>query len=581
MSHYHNNQLNMVGLDSESEEAPYTPTKATQASKRKRNNASTMNNVNSKLSEGVENGAAADDGAASHAYVDNNVGSPLFGVSNLQPSPPPPTFPSYDDQSYDAYLDDSHIDQSFIGSNMWNQVQENDNGHGSFAMHGDYEIGQALIQAVNDVDPVRDDDRFFPSGGLGIYQSDEHGGGDNVRVKAENALDNIPVSFTPNGDSEYEESDYDERRPSKAPKLNKDGIPRKPRQPRPKLLKWDDNDWKNVALGLVWACGENGIQIPFQQASQVVGESCTAGALQQALLKLRGKQIAEGYQIPSLRMAWTRKNKNASSSTSNANTKSQEPGMIKNMLPKKKPTRFVGNQSLIVTLKRAYWDADRFHLVSPYKISKASFSSNKARLARFQSSPFSAEATPSRTYQASSTFVGNPTPAASPTKTGANVISHTQAGLSARYGARYGNRTPPVTPSTKGHRRGRHNPVSQAKPMRLPPVPEVYRPKAPSPRSWVHITQQPTVAEDHVYTPESPTESMFSSVANNLSEELMYYADPTVGTPSSCKLNGMPYDPNYNGFGPGDDDFGNGMGGSMGGGFGAINPFGGQDMWTT
>jgi hypothetical protein len=176
------------------------------------------------------------------------------------------------------------------------------------------------------------------------------------------------VSLTPLGGSEYDESEYDERRPSKIPKLNKDGIPRKPRQPRPKLLKWDDNDWKNVALGLVWACGENGIQIPFDQASQIVSESCTAGALQQALLKLRGKQIAEGFQIPSLRMAWTRKNKNSTSSKSSADLKPLQDGNGTHKLttPKRKPTRFAGNQSLLITLKRAYKDTDRCHLASPY-----------------------------------------------------------------------------------------------------------------------------------------------------------------------------------------------------------------------
>jgi hypothetical protein len=130
---------------------------------------------------------------------------------------------------------------------------------------------------------------------------------------------NGSVSYTPPDDSDYAESDREDRRPSKMPKINKDGVPRKPRQPRPKLLKWSDNDWKNVVLGIVWACGETGVQIPFDQAAQVVGDSCTAGALQQAILKLRGKQIDEGYQIPSLRMAWTRKLKRASSSSSTAN----------------------------------------------------------------------------------------------------------------------------------------------------------------------------------------------------------------------------------------------------------------------
>jgi hypothetical protein len=190
------------------------------------------------------------------------------------------------------------------------------------------------------------------------------------------------VSLTPLGGGEYDDSDYNERRPSKCPKLNKDGIPRKPRQPRSKLLKWDDNDWKNVALGLVWACGENGIQIPFDQASQIVSESCTAGALQQALLKLRGKQIAEGFQIPSLRMAWTRKNKNSTSSKTNADLKplQNSTGTQKLTTPKRKPTRFEGNQSLLITLKRAYKDTDRSHLASPYGPANAAMGNSQAAL---------------------------------------------------------------------------------------------------------------------------------------------------------------------------------------------------------
>jgi hypothetical protein len=148
-------------------------------------------------------------------------------------------------------------------------------------------------------------------------------------VKEDSVTEEAGVSCTSTYDSDDGESDFESPRssrfPSRTPKINKDGAPRKPRQPRPKLLKWSDNDWKNVVLGIIWACGESGVQIPFDQAAQVVGESCTAGAMQQAILKLRQKQVDQGYQIPSLRMAWTRKNKNSSSSSSNANAKSAQP----------------------------------------------------------------------------------------------------------------------------------------------------------------------------------------------------------------------------------------------------------------
>lgn len=33
------------------------------------------------------------------------------------------------------------------------------------------------------------------------------------------------------------------------------------------------------------------LRIPFEQAAQIVGENCTAGAIQQAILKLRGKMM--------------------------------------------------------------------------------------------------------------------------------------------------------------------------------------------------------------------------------------------------------------------------------------------------
>ncbi|KNG47179.1 hypothetical protein TW65_06102 [Stemphylium lycopersici] len=160
------------------------------------------------------------------------------------------------------------------------------------------------------------------------------------------------VSYTPAKDSDYVESDGEYGRPSKMPKINKDGMPRKPRQPRPKLLKWSDNDWKNVVLGIIWACGEAGVQIPFDQAAQVVDVTCTASALQQAILKLRGKQISEGHQIPSLKMAWTRKNRNGGSSSPTADAKTtQDTSPFKT--PIKKRTLHKSISTLIVTLKIA------------------------------------------------------------------------------------------------------------------------------------------------------------------------------------------------------------------------------------
>ena len=179
-------------------------------------------------------------------------------------------------------------------------------------------------------------------------------------------------------DSDFSASEFEGECPRKAFKINKDGAPRKPRQPRPKLLKWSDDDWKNVCLGIVWACGETGVQIPFDQAAQVVGEQCTAGALQQALLKLRCKQIAEGYQIPNLKMAWTRKNRYATPSSKNKS--SQEPEANR---PRKQPTRMEATQSYLITLPRAYNDQDRQGLTFPYKWKKPP---RKARTSTIRSS---------------------------------------------------------------------------------------------------------------------------------------------------------------------------------------------------
>ncbi|KAJ8112466.1 hypothetical protein OPT61_g5170 [Boeremia exigua] len=221
---------------------------------------------------------------------------------------------------------------------------------------------------------ITDEHTHYDIGHASASASPAFGIGEINRVGAayldldqEVAQDNYTVSATPAYDSEFMASESEDEPPRKAPKLNKDGAPRKPRQPRAKLLKWTDDDWKNVCLGIVWACGETGVQIPFEQAAQVVGEKCTAGALQQALLKLRGKQIAEGYQIPNLKMAWTRKNRHAALG---AKSKSyQEPEADR---PRKKPTRVEATQALLVSVPRAYNDEARSGMARPYKWKKPS-----------------------------------------------------------------------------------------------------------------------------------------------------------------------------------------------------------------
>jgi hypothetical protein len=158
-----------------------------------------------------------------------------------------------------------------------------------------------------------------------------------------------------------DESDEDYIDEGKTPKTRKDGTSRKPRKPRAKLLKWDDSDWKQLVLGIVWACGEAGLSIPFGQAAQLVHGKCSASALQQAILKLRMKQNAAGEQIPPLRMAWTR------NKTGNDQLSSPPNGQPRPMIARRKPTRHEESQTMMFTFKRAYVEEDRALLPFPYQ----------------------------------------------------------------------------------------------------------------------------------------------------------------------------------------------------------------------
>lgn len=158
-----------------------------------------------------------------------------------------------------------------------------------------------------------------------------------------------PGDCVASANSEHNDHNVVEHRTPKTTAINKDGTPRKPRAPRNPLIKWDDNDWKQAVLGIIWACGETGLSIPFGQAAQLVSQSCTASALQQAVLKLREKMNAEGHQIPGLRMVWTRDKRDAAEAFGSLELVEQPPK--KTRLPRKKPTRMAGTQSLIVVLK--------------------------------------------------------------------------------------------------------------------------------------------------------------------------------------------------------------------------------------
>jgi hypothetical protein len=385
MAFYHDNKLTMVGLDSDIEESSYAPLPS------------------------VKRKQFFDEPLLTMSEPISNIGAFHDGLND--------TYPEYSTMFDPSYEDALPTDYS---------LEFEVNGDFSFPANDDSTHNMSVATVDADCSQVNDTAKDV-----------------GTNIKSEDDIQH-QVSLTPNGGSEYDESDYDERRPSKAPKLNKDGVPRKPRQPRPKLLKWDDNDWKNVALGLVWACGENRIQIPFDQASQIVSESCTAGALQQALLKLRSKQVAEGFQIPTLRMAWTRKNKNTSLSSS-ANTKSQLP-TDKDVAPKKKPTRFAGSQCKIIVLKRAYKEADRRHLAFPFKHSQSQnrASDTRTKLAKRSYDPTAAPKTSNSAFESSF----NCLPVVSPLGYASLTLpSYDNVGTSYHHGLQTGMVNIPLSPS--------------------------------------------------------------------------------------------------------------------------------------
>ena len=130
--------------------------------------------------------------------------------------------------------------------------------------------------------------------------------------------------------------------PTKKRKLNKDGRERKLRKPRGHLRRWDETDLARALIGIVWACGENGINIPFAQAANLVDDRCTASALQQAILKMCVKLNKEGAQLPKIKMNWPKKGEAASE----GKTTTRDNGK----LPRKKPTLTQGTQCHITTL---------------------------------------------------------------------------------------------------------------------------------------------------------------------------------------------------------------------------------------
>ncbi|KAF2272282.1 uncharacterized protein EI97DRAFT_229212 [Westerdykella ornata] len=147
--------------------------------------------------------------------------------------------------------------------------------------------------------------------------------------------------------------------------INKSGQPRKEREPRPKLMRWNDADWRRAVLSLIGVCGEVGIAIPFEKVARSINENLTGTAFQQALLKLRTRMTDEGYEVPVLKMRWSKKDddNNTVSATSPLNTgegnsggtttnlNEQEKVKVVWRTPRRKPTKDQEVQTSICTVK--------------------------------------------------------------------------------------------------------------------------------------------------------------------------------------------------------------------------------------
>lgn len=143
----------------------------------------------------------------------------------------------------------------------------------------------------------------------------------------------------------------------KKPARNKDGSLRKLRNQRPPLINWDLDTVGKGLIGVVWSCGEVGQEINFAQAAQIISPTCTASALQQAILKLAQKLKDKGHQVPRIKMSWPKKG---------ADPKTQVYRIDAKPLPRRKPTLQQGIMCRIVVLKAPYDETKRSHLQKPW-----------------------------------------------------------------------------------------------------------------------------------------------------------------------------------------------------------------------
>ncbi|KAL5431518.1 hypothetical protein PMIN07_009421 [Paraphaeosphaeria minitans] len=168
------------------------------------------------------------------------------------------------------------------------------------------------------------------------YTNNQSSTSSEAPIKREHSDDDYdPGDIAIEDDVEEETS----QQPGKKRKINKNGRMRKTREPRGHLRRWDEDDVSRALMGIVWACGENGVVIPFAQAAKIVDQDCTSGALQQAILKMHDKMNKDGAQLPKIKMNWPKKPSAGGNSIIRDNGK----------VPRKKPTLTQATQCNIVS----------------------------------------------------------------------------------------------------------------------------------------------------------------------------------------------------------------------------------------
>ncbi|KAF1972287.1 hypothetical protein BU23DRAFT_165285 [Bimuria novae-zelandiae CBS 107.79] len=188
------------------------------------------------------------------------------------------------------------------------------------------------------------DDQFMEE-----YSQDWSSVGSRACIKRENQDDEYLPAFGAEDGADDDDA-HDEgavRQSSKKRKLNKDGKERKARDPRGHLRTWGEQVLTKALIGVVWACGENGVEIPFEQAAQMVDEKCTSGALQQAILKARTKANTQwNMQLPNIKMHWPKK-PGSEGKSAHGKSATRDNGKV----PRKKPTMMKSTQCNLTTLR--------------------------------------------------------------------------------------------------------------------------------------------------------------------------------------------------------------------------------------